>query len=121
MGGRPCERFAYAPAEGVVGERHLLAVGTNDTGEHAVALPVVTPAHAESTETDAQFILELLLINRGDNATAQSHFLKLLEHEVALAVVVVEELAVFGQSSASVIFAVVLLTRLEEVVGIVRL
>ena len=38
-----------------------------------------------------------------------------LEHEVALAVVVVEELTVFGQPSASVIFAVVLLTRLEEV------
>ena len=62
-------------------------------------------------ETDAKFSFEPLLINRGDDATAQRHFLELLEHEVALAVVVVEELAVFGQSFASVIFAVVLLAR----------
>ena len=71
---------------------------------------------------DAQFGFEPLLINGGDDvATAQRHFLKLLEHEVALAVVVVEELAVFGQPATGIIFAVVLLTRLKEVVGIVRL
>jgi len=72
MGGRPCERFAYAPAEGVVGERHLLAVGTHHAGEHAVALPVVTPARAEGAETDAQFCFEPLLINRGDNAATRN-------------------------------------------------
>lgn len=72
-------------------------------------------------ETDAKLSFEPLLINRGDSATTQRNFLELFEHKVALAVVVVEELAVFGQSSASVIFAVVLLTRLKEVVGIVRL
>ena len=53
-------------------------------------------------ETDATLCLELLLINRGDNATAQSHFLKLLEHEVAFAVVVVEMFAVFGQSTTGI-------------------
>ena len=115
MGGRPCERFAYAPAEGVVGERHFLAVGADNAGEHAVALPVVTPARAEGAETDAQFGFEPLLINGGDDAAAQRHFLELLEHEVALAVVVVEMFAVFGKPPAGVILAVVLLTRLEEV------
>ena len=53
-------------------------------------------------ETDAPFGFEPLLINRGDNATAQSHFLKLLEHEVALAVVVVEMFAVFGQPATGI-------------------
>ena len=55
------------------------------------------------------------LINGGDDAAAQRHFLELLEHEVALAVVVVEMFAVFGKPPAGVILAVVLLTRLEEV------
>ena len=68
-------------------------------------------------ETDAKLSFELLLINRDDNAATQRHFLKLLEHEVALAVVVVEELAVFGQPSASVILAVVLLARSASISG----
>lgn len=69
------ENLPYVPAkEGVVGERDLLTVGTHDAGEHVVALPIVTSAHAESTETDAQFGFEPLLIDRGDNATAQRHF-----------------------------------------------
>ena len=97
MGGRSCERFAYAAAEGVVGERHFLAVGAHDAGEHAVALPVVTPTCAESAETDAKLGFEPLLINGSDDVTAQRHLLELLEHKVALAVVVVEELVVFGQ------------------------
>ena len=121
VGGRSCKGFSDAAAEGVVGERDFLAVGTHDAGEHAVALPIVSPARAEGAETDAQFGFELLLIDRGDDAAAQRHFLELLEHEVALAVVVVEELAVFGQPATGIIFAVVLLTRLKEVVGIVRL
>ena len=62
-------------------------------------------------ETDAKLSFEPLLINRGDSATTQHHFLKLLEHEVVLTVVVVEMFAVFGQSFASVIFEVVLLAR----------
>ena len=119
--GSSCVCLADAAAEGVVGERDFLAVGTHDAGEHAVALPIVSPARAEGAETDAQFGFEPLLINRGDDAAAQRHFLELLEHEVALAVVVVEELAVFGQPATCIIFAVVLLTRLKEVVGIVRL
>ena len=114
VGGRSCVCLADAAAEGVVCERDLLAVGTNDAGEHAVALPIITPARAEGAETDAQFSLEPLLINRGDDVAAPRQLLKLLEHEVAFAVVVLEMFAVFGQP-ASVIFAVVLLTRLEEV------
>ena len=53
-------------------------------------------------ETDAKLSFEPLLINRGDSATAQCHFLELLEHEVALAVVVVEVFAVFGQSTTGI-------------------
>ena len=121
MRGSSCVCLADAAAKGVVGERHLLAVGAHDAGEHAVALPVVTPARAESAETDAQFGFEPLLINRGDDVAAPRQLLKLLEHEVALAVVVVEVFAVFGQPATGIIFAVVLLTRLKEVVGIVRL
>ena len=68
-------------------------------------------------ETDAKLCFEPLLINRGDSATAQCHFLKLLEHEVVLTVVVVEMFAVFGQSSACVIFAVVLLARSASISG----
>ena len=97
--GRSCERFAYAPAEGVVCERHFLSVGAHDAGEHAVALPVVTPARAVGAETDAKLCFEPLLINGGDDAAAQRHFLELLEHEVALAVVVVEMFAVFRQAA----------------------
>ena len=74
--GSSCVCLADAAAEGVVGERHFLAVGVHDAGEHAVALPIITPARAESAETDAQFGFEPLLINRGDNAAAQSHFLE---------------------------------------------
>ena len=74
MCGGSCKGFSDAAAEGVVGERDLLTVGTHDAGEHVVALPIVTSAHAESTETDAQFGFEPLLIDRGDNATAQRHF-----------------------------------------------
>ena len=55
------------------------------------------------------------LINGGDDAAAQRHFLELLEHEVALAVVVVEELAVFGQPATGIVAAVVAFARLEEV------
>ena len=106
---------ADAAAEGVVGERHLFAVGAHDAGEHAVALPIVTPARAEGAETDAQFSLEPLLINRGDDVTAQRHFLELLEHEVALAVVVVEMFAVFGQPATGIVAAVVAFACLEEV------
>ena len=106
---------ADAAAEGVVGERHLFAVGAHDAGEHAVALPIVTPARAEGAETDAQFGFEPLLINRGDDAAAQRHFLELLEHEVALAVVVVEMFAVFGQPATGIVAAVVAFARLEEV------
>ena len=112
MGGRSCVCLADATAKGVVGERHFLAVGADDAGKHAVALPVVTPARAESMESYSKLCFELALINGGDNAAVQRHFLELFEHKVAFAVVVVEELAVFSQSSASVIFAVVLLTRL---------
>ena len=90
--GSSCVCLADAAAEGVVYERHFLAVGAHDAGEHAVALPVVTPAHAEGAETDAQFGFEPLLINRGDDVAAPRQFLELLEHEVALAVVVVESL-----------------------------
>ena len=64
--GGSCVCLADAAAEDVVGERHFLAVGTGNAGEHAVALPVVSPARAESAETDAQFGFELLLIDRGD-------------------------------------------------------
>ena len=91
-----------AAAKGVVGKRHFLAVGAHNAGEHAVALPVVTPARAEGAETDAQFGFEPLLINRGDNAATQRHFLELLEHEVALAVVVVEVFAVLGQPATGI-------------------
>ena len=62
----------------------------------------------------APFGFELLLIDRGDNATAQRHFLKLLEHEVALAVVVVEMFTVFGKPPAGIILAVVLLSQLKN-------
>ena len=72
--GGSCKGFSDAAAEGVVGERDLLTVGTHDVGEHAVALPVVTPARAEGAETDAQFGFEPLFINRGDNTAAQRHF-----------------------------------------------
>ena len=87
----------------------------DNAGEHAVALPVVTPARAEGAETDAQFGFEPLLINRGDNAAVQHHFLELLEYEVALAVVVVEMFAVFGQPATGIVAAVVPLARFEEV------
>ena len=102
MRGGSCVCLADAAAEGVVGKRDFLAVGMDNAGEHAVALPVVTPARAEGAETDAQFGFEPLLINRGDNATAQSHFLELLEHEVAFAVVVVEVFAVLGQPATGI-------------------
>ena len=102
MGGGSCVCLADATTEGVVGERHLLAVGAHHAGEHAVALPVVSPARAEGAETDAQFGFEPFLINRGDNATAQSHFFELLEHEVAFAVVVVEVFAVLGQPATGI-------------------
>ena len=115
MRGGSCVCLADAAAEGVVGERDLLVVGAHDAGEHAVALPVVTPARAEGAETDAQFGFELLLIDRGDDAAAQRHFLKLLEHEVALAVVVVEMFAVLGQPATGIVAAVVAFARLEEV------
>ena len=92
MRGCSSKRLADATAEGVVCERHLLAVGAHHAGEHAVALPVVSPARAESAETDAQFGFESLLINRGDDVAAPRQLLKFLEHEVALAVVVVESL-----------------------------
>ena len=72
VGGRSCKRFSDATTEGVVCKRHLLAVGAHHAGEHAVALPVVTPARAEGAETDAKLSFEPLLINRGDNAAAQS-------------------------------------------------
>ena len=65
MGGGSCKRFSDATAEGVVGEQHFLAVGTHDAGEHAVALPVVTPARAVGAETDAKLCFEPLLINGG--------------------------------------------------------
>ena len=115
MGGGSCKGFSDAATKGIVCERHLLAVGADNAGEHAVALPIVTPARVKGAETDAQFCFEPLLIDRGDDAAAQRHFLELLEHEVALTVVVVEMFAVFGKPSAGVILAVVLLTRLEEV------
>lgn len=51
---------------------------------------------------DVEFRFESLLINRSDNAATQRHFLELLEHEVALAVVVVEMFAVFGQSTTGI-------------------
>ena len=92
VGGRSCKRFSDAAAEGVVGERHFLAVGAHDAGEHAVALPIVTPARAEGAESYSKLGFEPLLINRGDDAAAPRQFLELLEHEVALAVVVVESL-----------------------------
>ena len=92
VSGRSCVCLADAAAEGIVGERHFLAVGAHDAGEHAVALPIITPARAEGAETDAQFGFEPLLINRGDDATTQNHLLEFLEHEVALSVVVVESL-----------------------------
>ena len=63
---------------------------------------VVTPARAEGAETDAQFGFEPFLIDRGDDAATQRHFLELLEHEVALAVVVVEVFAVFGQPTTGI-------------------
>ena len=66
---------------------------------------------------DVEFRFESLLINRSDNAATQRHFLELLEHEVALAVVVVEMFAVFGQPFTSVIFAVVLLARSASISG----
>ena len=72
MGGGFCKGFSDAAAKGVLGERHLLAVGTDDTHEHAVALPVITPARAEGAETDAKLGFESLLINRGDNVAARS-------------------------------------------------
>ena len=53
-------------------------------------------------ETDAKFSFEPLLINRGDDTATQRHFLELLEHEVAFAVVVVEMFAVFGQSTTGI-------------------
>ena len=115
MRGRSCECLADAVAEGVIGEQHILAVGAHHAGEHAVALPIVTPARAEGAETDAKLGFESLLIDRGDNATAQRHFLELLEHEVALAVVVVEMFAVFGQPTTGIVAAVVAFARLEEV------
>ena len=90
--GGSCVCLVDAAAEGIVGERHFLAVGAHDAGEHAVALPIITPARAEGAETDAQFGFESLLINRGDDATTQNHLLEFLEHEVALSVVVVESL-----------------------------
>ena len=102
VSGRSCVCLADAAAEGVVCERNFLAVGAHHAGEHAVALPIVTPARAEGAETDAQFGFEPLLINRGDNAAAQRHFLELLEHEVALAVVVVEMFAVFGRPTTGI-------------------
>ena len=102
MGGGSCVCLADATTEGVVGERHLLAVGAHHAGEHAVALPVVTPTRAENTEGDAKLGFDPLLIDRGDNAATQSHFLELLEHEVAFAVVVVEVFAVFGQPATGI-------------------
>ena len=116
MGGGSCERLADATTKGVLGERDLLAVGAHDAGEHAVALPVVTPARAVGAESDAKLCFEPLLIDRGDNAAAQRHFLELLEDEVALAVVVVEELAVFGQPSPGIIAVVVPLTCHQQTV-----
>ena len=101
-------KICVCACRGVVGERHLLAVGTNDAGEHAVALLVVTPARAEGAETDAQFGFEPLLINGGDDAAAQRHFLELLEHEVALAVIVIEVVTVFRQPAARAILTVIL-------------
>ena len=56
--------LADAAAEGIVGERHFLAVGTDDAGEYAVALPVVSPARTEGAEADAKLGFEPLLINR---------------------------------------------------------
>ena len=38
--GSSCVCLADATTEGVVGERDLFAVGSDDAGEHAVALPV---------------------------------------------------------------------------------
>ena len=61
VGGGSCESLADAAAEGVVCERHLLAVGADDSREHTVALPVVMPTRAESAETDAKLGFELLL------------------------------------------------------------
>ena len=100
--GSSCVCLADAAAEGIVGERHFLAVGTDDAGEYAVALPVVPPARAEGAESYSKLGFEPLLINRGDDAAAQRHFLELLEHEVALAVVVVEMFAVFGQPATGI-------------------
>ena len=120
VGGSSCVCLADATAEGIAGKRHFLAVGAHDAGEHAVALPVVMPAHAESAETDAQFGFEPLLINWGDDVAAARQLLKLLEHEVALAVVVVEVFAVFGQPATGIVAAVVAFARLEEVAHPVR-
>ena len=44
VGGRSCVCLADATAEGVVGERHFLAVGAHHAGEHAVALPACAVA-----------------------------------------------------------------------------
>ena len=83
MGGRSCKRFSDAAAKGVVGERHFLSVGTNDAGEHAVALPIITPARAEGAESDAKLGFEPLLINRGDDAAAQRRLsLTIIENEL---------------------------------------
>ena len=120
MCGCSCVCLADATAKGVVGERHFLAVGADNAGEHAVALPVVTPACGESTETDAKLGFEFALINGGDNAATQRHFLELLEYEVALAVVVVEMFAVFGQPATGIVAAVVAFVRFEEVAHSIR-
>ena len=100
--GGSCKGFSDATAKGVVGKRHFFAVGTDNAGEHAVALPIVTPARAEGAETDAQFGFELLLIDRGDDVAVPRQLLKFLEHEVALAVVVVEVFAVFDQPATGI-------------------
>ena len=53
-------------------------------------------------ETDAKFSFEPPLIDRGDDATTQRHFLELLKHEAALTIVVVEMFAVFGQPTTGI-------------------
>ena len=71
-------------AEGVVGERHFLAIGADNTREHAVALPVVTPARAEGAETDAQFCFEPLLINRGRQCRHAKPFISNYNRKLAI-------------------------------------
>ena len=87
----------------------LPAVGTNNPRQHTVTLPVITPSCTKGTEGYAELLLQVRLLSAKRNGhTSPVQRPELLEHEVALAVIVIEVVTVFRQPAARAVLTVIL-------------